>query len=156
MPSFAFLRPGRDRALDLVNFFVADVQTGFGPFVVVYLTTHKWTQVEIGFALTLGTVTSLISQLPAGALVDTLRNKRSAASGALIGIIVAAPLLAIEPAQLPVLLAQMLHGFSSCVMTPAIAAISLHLAGHAAFRERHWRSTRSASIGNGLAAAVPP
>lgn len=41
MQRFAFLRPGRDRALDLVNFFVADVQTGFGPFVAVYLTTHK-------------------------------------------------------------------------------------------------------------------
>jgi hypothetical protein len=49
MPRFAFQRPGANRALDLVNFFVADVQTGFGPFVAVYLTTHKWTQIEIGF-----------------------------------------------------------------------------------------------------------
>ncbi|HEX2939784.1 MAG TPA: MFS transporter, partial [Rhodopila sp.] len=78
---------GANRALDLVNFFVADVQTGFGPFVAVYLTSHKWTQVEIGFALTLGTVTSLISQLPAGALVDAMYNKRAAASGALLAII---------------------------------------------------------------------
>jgi MFS family permease len=151
---FASLRPGSDRALDLVNFFVADVQTGFGPFVAVYLTSHKWTQVEIGFALTLGTMTSLIGQLPAGVLVDSLRNKRSAASGALIGIIIAALLLAIQPEQLPVLVAQMLHGFASCVLTPAIAAISLHLAGHAALGERLGRNARFASIGNGLAAAV--
>jgi MFS family permease len=149
-----FLRPGGDRALDLVNFFVADVQTGFGPFVAVYLTSQAWTQVEIGFALTLGTMTSLISQLPAGALVDTMRNKRKAASGALFGIITAALLLAIQPAQLPVLLAQMLHGFSSCVMTPAIAAISLRLTGHAALGERLGRNARYSSIGNGLAAAV--
>ncbi len=151
---FAFLRPGGDRALDLVNFFVADVQTGFGPFVAVYLTANKWTQVEIGFALTLGTMTSLIAQLPAGALVDSVRNKRSAASGALIGIIVAATLLAVRPEQLPVLIAQVLHGFASCVLTPAIAAISLHLAGHAALGERLGRNARYASIGNGLAAAV--
>lgn len=150
----AFLRPGPDRALDLVNFFVADVQTGFGPFVAVYLTTHKWTQVEIGFALTLGTMTSLVSQLPAGALVDSMRNKRAAASGALVGIIVAALLLAVQPDQLPVLVAQMLHGFASCVITPAIAAISLHLAGHAGLGERLGRNARFASIGNGLAAAV--
>jgi MFS family permease len=149
-----FSRPGSGRALDLVNFFVADVQTGFGPFVAVYLTTHKWTQVEIGFALTLGTMTSLISQLPAGVLVDSMRNKRAAASGALIGIIMAALLLAIQPDQLPVLLAQMLHGFASCVITPAIAAISLHLAGHAALGERLGRNARYASIGNGLSAAV--
>jgi MFS family permease len=154
MPRFAFLRPGGNRALDLVNFFVADVQTGFGPFVAVYLTSQKWTQIEIGFALTLGTMTSLISQLPAGALVDSMRNKRSAASGALIGIIAAALLLAVAPAQLPVLLAQMLHGFSSCVMTPAIAAISLRLAGHAALGERLGRNARYSSIGNGLAAGV--
>jgi MFS family permease len=154
MQRFAFQRPGANRALDLVNFFVADVQTGFGPFVAVYLTTHKWTQIEIGFALTLGTMTSLISQLPAGALVDSMRNKRVAASGALIGIIVAALLLALQPNQLPVLIAQILHGFASCVITPAIAAISLHLAGHAALGERLGRNARYSSIGNGLAAAV--
>jgi MFS family permease len=151
---FLFKRPGGDRALDLVNFFVADVQTGFGPFVAVYLTTHKWTQVEIGFALTLGTMTSLVSQLPAGALVDSMRNKRTAACWALIAIIVAALLLALQPAQLPVLIAQVLHGFASCVITPAIAAISLRLAGHAALGERLGRNARYASIGNGLAAAV--
>ncbi len=146
--------PGSERSLDLVNFFVADAQTGFGPFVAVYLTTNKWTQVEIGFALTLGTVTSLVSQLPAGALVDAVRNKRAAASGALVGIFGAALLIALLPGQLPVLVAQMLHGFASCVITPAIAAISLHIAGHAALGERLGRNARYASIGNGLAAAV--
>jgi MFS family permease len=151
---FASWRPGGNRALDLVNFFVADVQTGFGPFVAVYLTSHKWTQIDIGFALTLGTVTSMISQLPAGVLVDTMRNKRAAASGALGGIIVAALLLAIQPRELPVLVALILHGFASCVLTPSIAAISLHLAGHAALGERLGRNARYASIGNGLAAAV--
>lgn len=154
MQHFARSWPGSARALDLVNFFVADVQTGFGPFVAVYLTTHKWTQVEIGFALTLGTVTSLVSQLPAGALVDAMRNKRAAASGGLVAIIIAALLLALQPDRLPVLVAQMLHGFASCVITPAIAAISLHLAGHAALGERLGRNARYASVGNGIAAAV--
>ena len=154
MPRLAARRLGANRALDLVNFFVADVQTGFGPFVAVYLTTHKWTQIEIGYALTLGTMTSLVSQLPAGVLVDSMRNKRVAATGALCGIIVAALLLALQPRQLPVLVAQMLHGFASCVMTPAIAAISLHMAGHAALGERLGRNARYGSIGNGLAAAV--
>nr|WP_294511330.1 MFS transporter [uncultured Rhodopila sp.] len=146
--------PSSNRALDLVNFFVADVQTGFGPFVAVYLTTQKWTQVEIGFALTLGTVTSLVSQLPAGALVDAVRNKRGVASGALVAVILAALLLAALPDRLPVLVAQMLHGFASCILTPAIAAISLHLVGHAGLGERLGRNARYASIGNGMAAAV--
>jgi len=92
--------------------------------------------------------------LPAGALVDAMRNKRAAAAGGLIAIIVAALLLALQPTQLPVLLAQVLHGFASCVITPAIAAISLHLVGHAGLAERLGRNARFASIGNGLAAAV--
>jgi MFS family permease len=142
------------RALDLLNFFVADVQTGFGPFVAVYLTVHKWTQVEVGFALTLSTVVALISQLPAGVLVDAVSNKRMAASGALIGVITAALLLAIQPTALPVIVAQALHAFSSCVLTPAIAAISLHLVGHAALGERLGRNARYSSLGNGLAAGV--
>jgi MFS family permease len=142
------------RALDLLNFFVADVQTGFGPFVAVYLTMHKWTQVQIGFALTLSTIVALISQLPAGALVDAAPNKRRAAGGALIGVIVAALLMAFWPSDLPVLVAQALHAFSSCVLTPAIAAISLHLVGHAALGERLGRNASFAAIGNGLAAAA--
>jgi MFS family permease len=137
-----------------LNFFVADVQTGFGPFVAVYLTTNKWTQVEIGFALTLGTVVALIMQIPAGALVDAAHNKRVAAGAALFGVIIAALLLAIQPTLLPVLLAQALHAFASCILTPAIAAISLHLVGHAGLGERLGRNARYASIGNGLAAAV--
>jgi MFS family permease len=154
MPRDGTLPARGPRALDLLNFFVADVQTGFGPFVAVYLTTHKWTQVEIGFALTLGTIVALISQIPAGALVDAMRNKRAAASGALVGVIIAASLLALRPTQLPVLIAQVLHAFASCILTPAIAAISLHLVGHSELGERLGRNARFASLGNGLAAAV--
>jgi MFS family permease len=154
MPRDGILPARSPRALDLLNFFVADVQTGFGPFVAVYLTTHKWTQVQIGFALTLGTVVAMISQIPAGALVDAAHNKRAVASGALIAVIIAALLLAIQPAVLPVMIAQVLHAFASCMLTPAIAAISLHLVGHAALGERLGRNARFASIGNGIAAAV--
>ena len=38
-------------ALNWLNFFVANVQTGFGPFIASYLASHKWTQGEIGLAL---------------------------------------------------------------------------------------------------------
>jgi len=154
MQRVATLSTRSPRALDWLNFFVADVQTGFGPFVAVYLTMHKWTQVQIGFALTLSTIVALISQLPAGALVDAAHNKRLAASGALIGVIIAALLMAFQPTELPVLVAQSVHAFSSCVLTPAIAAMSLHLVGHAALGERLGRNARFASIGNGLAAGV--
>ncbi|HWX46473.1 MAG TPA: MFS transporter [Roseomonas sp.] len=142
------------RGLDWLNFFVADVQTGFGPFVAVYLTTQAWTEVQIGFALSLGTLTAMLSQLPAGALVDATQHKRRAAMAALVGIALSAVLLAAWPATLPVLLAEILHGFASCVMNPSIAAISLALVGRAALGERLGRNARFASLGGAIAAGV--
>jgi MFS family permease len=142
------------RAFDYLNFLIADVQTGFGPFIAVYLTANKWTQIEIGFALTLGTITAMLSQIPAGALVDAIHKKRAAAAFGILSITLSALLLALFPHKLPVYLAEVLHGFASCVISPAVAAISLRLVGHAALGERLGRNARFASIGNGLAAAV--
>jgi hypothetical protein len=56
------------RGLDWFIFFLADVQTGFGPFIAVYLTTQKWTQVEIGLVLSIGGIVALIGQMPGGAM----------------------------------------------------------------------------------------
>jgi len=58
------------RGLDWFVFFVADIQTGFGPFVAVYLTEQKWTQIDIGLLLTVSGVVALAGQMPGGALVD--------------------------------------------------------------------------------------
>jgi MFS family permease len=142
------------RGLDMLNFFIADVQTGFGPFVAVYLTARHWTQVEIGFALSLGTITAMISQVPAGALVDAVRGKRAIAAAGIVAIGLSALALAFWPVLLPVLVAQVLHGFSSCMVTPCIAAISLDLVGHAALGERLGRNARFGALGNGLAAGA--
>ena len=64
------------RGLDWFIFFVADVQTGFGPFVAVYLTTQKWTQGDIGLVLSAAGFVSLIAQMPGGALVDAAKSER--------------------------------------------------------------------------------
>ena len=67
------------RALDWFTFFVADVQTGFGPFISVYLTTHQWTQVDIGLVLTAGGLAALAFQMPGGLLLDAVRSERRVA-----------------------------------------------------------------------------
>ena len=87
--------------LDWLNFFVADLQTGFGPFVAVYLTAQAWTDVEIGVALSVGTATMMLAQVPAGLLVDATPRKRLLAMIAMIGIALSAILLAAWPARLP-------------------------------------------------------
>lgn len=146
--------PRSQRSLDWLNFYVADVQTGFGPFLVVYLTTQAWTEVEIGFALSLGTLTAMLSQMPAGALVDALRDKRRIAVVALGAIALSALLLAAWPAHLPVYASRVLHGVASCILNPSIAAISLALVGRATLGERLGRNARYASLGGAISAGA--
>ena len=135
-------------------FFVADVQTGFGPFVSVYLTAQRWTQVDIGLALSAAGFVSLMGQMPGGALVDPARSERFVGAIAVAAICISALAYAAFPIFPVVLTASILHALASCVLGPAIAAISLGLVGHAAIGERLGRNARFASVGNGLAAAA--
>lgn len=143
-----------ERGLDWFTFFVADIQTGFGPYLAVYLTTQKWNQADIGLILALGSIVGLISQIPGGWLVDRAASKRQAAALAVIGIGVSAFLIAVLPTRAGMMAATLVHVTSSAVLGPAIAAISLGLVGHAAIGPRLGRNTRFAAIGNGLAAAA--
>jgi MFS family permease len=142
------------RGLDWLNFFVANFQTGFGPFISVYLTGVGWTQGAIGAALSAGTIAGMVSQVPGGMLVDATRNKRAAAAVAIIVIMASALLIALWPALLPIASAEILHAFASSVLGPAIAALSLTLVGHAALGERLGRNARYLAIGNAFAAGL--
>jgi MFS family permease len=140
------------RALDWFVFFLADAQMGFGPLVAVYLTAQKWTQGDIGLVLSAGGLLALAGQMPGGALVDVARSERVLAAIAVAVIGVSAFLIGSWPLFLVVLAAKLLHSAASCILGPAIAAISLGLVGHSAVAERLGRNARFASIGAGLAA----
>jgi MFS family permease len=140
--------------LDWLNFFIANFQTGFGPFISVYLTSAGWTQGAIGAALSTGTIASMASQVPAGALVDAMRSKRIAAAAAIAAIGVSALAMALWPNFLAISAAEALHSFASAVLGPAIAAMTLVLVDPSAFGERLGRNARYAAIGNAVAAGV--
>ncbi|WP_294936881.1 MFS transporter [Tardiphaga sp.] len=142
------------RGLDWFIFFLADVQTGFGPFIAVYLTTQKWTQVEIGFVLSIGGIVGLLGQMPGGAIVDAARSTRLVAGAAVLTICFCALGYAAFPVFPIVVTAATLHAMASCVLGPAIAAVSLGLVGPLRIGERLGRNARFASLGNGVAAAV--
>jgi len=155
LPSTAAAPPDTSaRGLDWFTFFLSDVQTGFGPFVSIYLTTHQWTQFDIGLVLTAGGIVALAAQMPGGALVDAVRSAKLVAAVAVVAICASALAIALWPSFAVVMAARALHAAASCVLGPVIVAISLGLAGHAALGERLGRNARFASIGNGLAAAM--
>jgi MFS family permease len=140
--------------LDWFAFFVADIQTGWGPFVAVYLTSVAWTQFDIGLVLTIGTAAAFALQVPAGALVDWLPSKRLLAALAVACISGSALVLAIWPTFGPVVAAKLLHAMASCLLGPTIAAISLGLVGHSLLSIRLARNVRFLSLGNAIAAGV--
>ncbi len=142
------------RGLDWLFFCVADLQTGFGPFIAVYLTRDRWTQAELGLVLGIGTVTAMLAQVPAGMVVDAMRGKAAAAAVALAGIATSALLMAASPAFWPVALAEAVYGFASCMLNPALAALTLGLVGAAAFAERVGRNARFAAVGSAAGAVL--
>jgi hypothetical protein len=49
------------RGLDWLNFFLADVQTGVGPFLAIYLAGYKWNEQSVGIALTVGGMAGILT-----------------------------------------------------------------------------------------------
>jgi MFS family permease len=135
------------RGLDWLNFFLAGVLTGFGPFVALYLAGRGWTQVEIGFVLTVSGLTGLLTQVPGGELLDLVRSKRSLVALGVATIACAALILAFRPSFTPVLIAEVLLGVTGGFLGPAVSAISLGLVGNDGLPERLGRNQRFAAIG---------
>jgi MFS family permease len=142
------------RALDWFVFSIANVQTGFGAFIAIYLTAEKWTQLDIGLVLTVGSLVGLIGQIPGGAIVDAARSERHVAMIAVAMIGGSALVLGLSSLMAAVYAVQIIHAAASCILGPAIAAISLGLVGHFAIAARLGRNASFASIGNAFSAAA--
>jgi MFS family permease len=142
------------RGLDALNFFLADVQTGVGPFLAIYLAGYGWNQQSVGLALTVGGVAGIIAQTPAGGLVDQVRAKRALVGTAVAALAVGALIIAILPSFWPIMGAQVLIGSTSSVLIPAICAMSLGIVGRAAFDARQGRNQTFNSAGNVAAATL--
>jgi MFS family permease len=140
--------------LDLLNYLLADVQTGVGPFLAIYLAAYGWNEQRVGVALTIGGIAGIAAQTPAGALVDRLRSKRALIAAGVIALAAGALLIAFLPSFWPVATAQALIGATSSVFMPAIAAISLGIVGHQLFNERQGRNQTFNSAGNVTAAVM--
>ena len=142
------------RGLDWLNFFLADVQTGVGPFLAIYLAGYGWNEQRVGIALTVGGIAGILAQTPAGALVDRLHSKRALMAGAIAALAVGALLIALAPAFWSVMSAQILIGGASSVFIPAICAVSLGIVGRRSFDGRQGRNQSFNSAGNVVAAVL--
>src|SRR5215470_7391800 len=101
------------RGLDWTNFFMADVQIGFGSFLAFYLADLGWSKQNVGLALTVGGLAGVLCLIPGGALTDAVRWKRALVAAGITAIGLAALILALEPTFVMVFGAEILHGVAS-------------------------------------------
>ncbi|MGH7103381.1 MAG: MFS transporter [Acetobacteraceae bacterium] len=142
------------RALDWLNFSLADVQSGLGPFLAIFLITLHWNAADIGVVMTISGIATLVAQTPAGALIDATRRKRLAIMLAAGVISSAALFVTVAPGLVVVAGAQAVLGSAAAIFPPATAAIALGLVGPKFFTHRMGRMQGFNHAGNVVAAIV--
>ena len=142
------------KALDWLNFFLAALLIGFGPFLAVHLAENGWAPASIGVILTISGLAGLITQVPAGELIDVIESKRALVGAAAAAAALALTIFGLRSDFPSVAGAAIIQGGVGSVLGPSVAAISLGLVGHNALAERLGRNQRFASIGGLSAAAI--
>ncbi|OBI82316.1 MFS transporter [Mycobacterium sp. 1245805.9] len=143
------------RGLDLLNFLLADVRDGLGPYLSVYLlVTHHWDQGSIGFVMAVGGIGAIVAQAPAGALVDGTTAKRAVIIAGALTVTAGSLAMPLFPGFYSISVLQALTGVAGSVFAPALAAITLGAVGPRLFSRRVGRNESFNHAGNASAAAV--
>jgi len=141
------------RGLDSLNFFLADVRDGLGPYLAIYLlTVQHWDEQRIGLVMTVMGIATVLCQVPAGALIDAIRRKRELIALAAACVALACLIMPLLPRFWLVAGAQTVIGMAAAVFAPAIAAITLGTIGHASLAARLGRNEAFNHLGNTAAA----
>ncbi|WP_245297126.1 MULTISPECIES: MFS transporter [Rhodomicrobium] len=141
-------------ALNALNFFMADVRDGLGPFLGVFLQQNGWSPAHIGLVTTLGGLAGVAATTPLGMLVDTTSAKRAIVILSACAVILACSLNYILPYFGITAAAQMASGIAGAAIGPAIAAITLGLVRQKGFPRQLGRNEAYNHAGNAFAAIL--
>lgn len=115
--------------LKLLNFFLADVKDGLGPFLGVFLQSKDWDVDHIGYVMTIGGISGMIFTTPFGILADVIKSKRAIIAFSAIIIVIACSINYFYPTFITTAAAQVLTAIAAALIPPAISAITLGLVG---------------------------
>lgn len=142
------------RSLNWLNFAIAGMQAGFGPFVSVRLTQHGWDAGSIGIVLSAGTIAGVVAQVPSGVVIDHFGIKRTMAALAILGSMAALLMLSLAPGFWLVFGAELVQGGSGVGLALAVAAITLSVARQEHLGERFGGNVRYGAIGAAFGTAA--
>lgn len=141
--------------LDALNFFLADVRDGLGPYLAIYLLTEqKWNEANIGIVMSVAAFAGILAQTPAGALIDKTKAKRALMIAAAIIVTLGSVVLPLSSSFWFVAATQALTGIAASVFAPAIAAVTLGIVGPKVFAKRIGRNEAFNHAGNATAALL--
>jgi MFS family permease len=141
--------------LDALNFFLADVRDGLGPYLAIYLLTEqKWDQASIGVVMSVAALAGIVAQTPAGALIDRSTAKRGLMIAAAIVVTMACLTLPFIAKFEWVAATQAIAGAAGAIFAPAVAAVTLGIVGPKAFAKRIGRNEAFNHAGNAVAATL--
>jgi MFS family permease len=147
------------RGLDALNFFLADVRDGLGPYLAIYLISVRgpdqgWNEATTGLVMTIAGIAGLIANTPAGALIDRSSNKRAVVIAGAVAVTLSCLALPFISNFYAVAATQSLAGIAGAIFPPALAAITLGIVGPKMFAKRIGRNEAFNHGGNAVSAAV--
>ena len=110
--------------LHSLNFFMADMQAGIGPFLGVFLLAHGWQSGPIGSVMTIGGIAGMLMTVPAGALIDRTTNKRLYVIVPGICTVLASFLILLSQSFWVVAGSQVATAIAGAAIVPAVTGIS--------------------------------
>jgi MFS family permease len=153
MPQDPSAPPGR-RALQTLNFFMADMQAGVGPFLGVFLLAHGWKSGWIGSVMTMGGVAGVLLTAPAGAWVDASRRKRELIAITGLCTVFASAMILLWRSFWPVALSQVATAIAGAAIGPAVAGITLGMFGQRGFSRQNGINQAYNHAGNAVGAGL--
>ncbi len=147
------------RTLDALNFFLADVRDGLGPYLAIYLLvvrgpSHGWNEATVGLVLTIAGIVGLLSQTPAGGLIDRAGNKPRIVIAAALLVTLGSLSLPLVSGFTMVTITQSIAAAAGAIFAPAISAITLGLVGPKLFAKRVGRNEAFNHAGNAVSAGL--
>jgi MFS family permease len=142
------------RALEALNFFMADMQAGIGPFLGVFLLAHGWQSGWIGTVMTIGGVAGMIMTTPAGALIDATTRKRAYVIVPGICTVAASAIILHSQGFWVVAASQVATAIAGAAIGPAVVGMTLGLVGQRGFNRQNGRNQAFNHAGNMVGAGL--
>ncbi|UXN02919.1 MFS transporter [Bartonella sp. HY406] len=158
MPEFKN-KTSASKALDGVNFFLADVRDGLGPYLSIYLLAVKgpeqgWNEASIGLVMTIAGLCGLLTLSPIGYIIDKVNAKRALLILAALIVTTGCLFLPFVSSFFIITFTQSVTTMAAGVFAPAIAGISLGIVGPRYFTRRIGRNEAFNHAGNFFSAAL--